>query len=160
MKSLSTSFFGGLGGRGVIPNPLLFVLFLGRAFPKEPLNLFPLAVRLSPLPHLTDGNCSRMPATETELGEASNWRAESDPPTKHDLTAPTLVAVVVITAACIAAAMAAPAAALPNRSVGLSTANPVLLPWHAALQGRFCSLARSLAQRLNPSRGLLCCAVL
>ncbi len=53
--SSDSSFFFGLGGIGVTAKPLLLVESLGREFPKEPRNLFPLAVLLSPLPHITNG---------------------------------------------------------------------------------------------------------
>ncbi|KAK3412601.1 hypothetical protein EUGRSUZ_I01330 [Eucalyptus grandis] len=45
----------------------IFFSFFGRAFPYDPLNLFPFFVRLSPLPHRT-GSGGAAPAADGDAG--------------------------------------------------------------------------------------------
>ncbi len=87
--SSNSSFFFGLGGIGVTAKPLLLVESLGREFPKEPRNLFPLAVLLSPLPHITNGYPplkltppKAAPAEAGDIPNACNCKPPPVAPTK------------------------------------------------------------------------------
>ena len=64
----------GPGNLKLVFNPLNHLLFLGLAFPYDPLNLFPLFVFLSPLPHTIGFGVEDDDAVEyDEVGSANRW---------------------------------------------------------------------------------------